>query len=800
MTNIETGTREDSRRAPTLPDSNPLNEAGLQESNGNLNQQTITLPVVGMTCAACQRHVESALRDTPGVFAARVDLMRHQAFVEFNANRVTPEQLVQSIRDSGYDAALPRVADAVAPVSNARDSKAGWRAAVTIVAGVAAMLFSMPLDATMDATMHAGGSDGVLMRTLPWLYLIPHPALRWTLLVATAALAVWAGGPIYRSAWKAMLHGETNMNTLVSLGTGVALAYSGYVTASGTDGSVYFDSVLLILGFLLLGKWLEGQARRRALAAVDALAHLQPPTARVRRGPDRSTESVEAVEVIVPLDRVVIGDLVVILPGERVPVDGTIESGRTTVDESMLTGESLPLERTIGDRMLAGSMNYDGAVAVQVESAGSETTLAQIARLVEQAQGSRAPMERLADRASAIFVPVVLGLAIVTLAGWLLVANNLPQAIASTVAVLVVACPCAMGLAVPAALTVAIGRGAQFGVLIKGGEALERLADLQIVVMDKTGTLTMGKPALVGIAALDGHTEEALLRAAAAAEDHSAHPLAHAIVFHAQKLGIIWPAAESVQVIPGRGITAQVEGKQYLLGNLELLREWSVPLPELASPAAGVTRLWMALESPSSQYELAGWFDAKDTVRPSAKAAVGWLTRNGLQVEMLTGDSPTASAPVAETVGIKEFTAGLMPADKVGRILAFQQSGARVGMVGDGINDAAALSQADAGIAMGAGAALAQEAGDTLLLNSDPLGVCTAIALSRETVRVMKQNLFWAAGYNVIGIPLAAGLLYPAFHVLLTPWMAAAAMAFSSVSVLLNSLRMRGWNPPVLFE
>jgi Cu+-exporting ATPase len=351
-----------------------------------------------------------------------------------------------------------------------------------------------------------------------------------------------------------------------------------------------------------------------------------------------------------------------------------------------------------------------------------------------------------------------------------------------------------MGLAVPAALTVAIGRGAQFGVLIKGGEALERVAGLQAVVMDKTGTLTLGKPSLVGIATLGNFVDADLLRMAAAAEDHAAHPLAHAMVAAAKERGLVWSAAEDVQAMPGRGLSATVEGKAILLGNLELMKEWAIAFPADAPVEAGigVTRLWLALDN-----KLVGYFDAQDTLRPSAHAAVQWLRGEGLTVEMLTGDSATAAAPIAAAVGIERVAAGLMPGDKVGRIRELQAGGVSVAMVGDGINDAAALAQADAGMAMGAGAALAQEAGDVLLLQSDPLGICTAIGLSRATVRVMRQNLGWAVGYNVIGIPLAAGLLWPFFHLMLTPWMAAAAMAFSSVSVLLNSLRLRRWKAPV---
>jgi len=711
-----------------------------------------------MTCAACQHHVEAALTGAPGVVSARVDLMRHRASVEFNGGVTDPAALVTAIRDSGYDAVLPR-AEGASTQAFPEESKMGWKAALTIAAGVLAMLLGMP--------------EGLA---------------RWVLLAITAALAVWAGGAIYRSAWKALLHGETNMNTLVSLGTGVAFLYSAYGTARpAAMAASYFDSVLLILGFLLLGKWLEGRARHRALTAVDALAELQPATARVRR---------DNAEVSIAVDDLRVGDLAVILPGERIPADGVIASGRTTVDESMLTGESMPLERNVGDRILAGSLNYDGAVTATVESAGEGTTLRQIARLVEQAQSSRAPMERLADRASAIFVPVVLGLAVLTFAGWLLAVHSFALAIAATVAVLVIACPCAMGLAVPAALTVAIGRGAQFGVLIKGGEALERVAGLTTVVLDKTGTLTMGKPVLAHLKACTGFAEIELLRWAASAEDQSAHPLAHAVVDAARERGLTWAAAENVQTMPGRGLSATVEGRSCLLGNLELMREWSIPFPanEFAQvspgPQAGVTRLWMAVDG-----QLAGYFDARDALRPSAVAAVGWLRTHGIAAEILTGDSASAAVPIAAAVGITEVFAGLLPADKVSRIRTLQAAGKRVAMVGDGINDAAALAQADAGMAMGAGAALAQEAGDVLLLSSDPVGIGTAIGLARATIRVMRQNLAWAAGYNVIGIPLAAGLLYPVFHGMLTPWMAAAAMAFSSVSVLFNSLRLRGWQP-----
>ena len=742
--------------------------------------ESVTLPVVGMTCASCQHHVENALRSTAGVAEARVDLMAHRARVTFDPAVVQPEALVAAVRQAGYDAVLPRAVGGGSVDADASDAGPELKAYTMLAAGAAAMLLAMPLGAEMGAVDHA------LMRVFPWLFAAPQSALRWTLLLMTAALIPWAGRGIFQNAWRGLLHRTTNMNTLVALGTSVAFLYSAYATVFPAPGlQVYFDAVLLILGFLLLGKSLESRAKRRAMAALDSLNRMKPVTAR---------RIVDGIETLVPLEEVRPGDSVLVLPGERFPVDATILEGRTTVDESMLTGESTPLERAPGGRVLAGSLNYDGAVVCRAESLGEATMLAQITRMVEQAQSSRAPMERLADRASAVFVPVVLGLALITFLAWLIATRSLPLALANMVAVLVIACPCAMGLAVPAALTVAVGRGAQLGVLFKGGEALERLAHLDAIVLDKTGTLTVGRPVLESIHPLDGRDPNELLTLAASAEERSNHPLAYAIVDHARELGLVWSPADEVQVLPGRGLMAKVNGRECLLGNEALFGEFSVALPGNAAPTApGVTRLWMALDN-----AVAGYFDARDALRPDAAEAVSALRQSGLRVLMLTGDSAAAAGPIAEQAGIKEVEAGLDPAGKLARIRALQQGGLRVGMVGDGINDASALAQADAGIAMGTGADLAQEAGDVLLLRAQPAGIPAALSLARATMRVMRQNLGWAVGYNLLGIPLAAGLLYPAFHILLSPWLAAAAMAFSSVSVLANSLRLRRWHPAAL--
>ncbi|HEV2325326.1 MAG TPA: heavy metal translocating P-type ATPase [Terracidiphilus sp.] len=784
--------------------------------------ESVTLPVLGMTCASCQHHVEEALRATQGVESARVDLMGHRATVVFDPAKAAPEGLVEAIRGAGYDAVLPRPGEHGPDREDSGVAESGWKAGVTLAAGAVAMVMAMPLGGQM------GSLDRIQMHLLPWLYAADPNVLRWALLAMTTVVAGWAGRGIYLSAIRALRHGSTNMNTLVSLGTAVAYAYSAFATLRPAMGrSVYFDAVLLILGFLLLGKALESRAKRRALEALNSLARLRPVTAR---------RVVDGVETIVPLDEIRPGDDVLVLPGERFPVDATVVQGRTTVDESMLTGESTPIERAVGGKVLAGSLNYDGAVVCRAESLCEATVLAQITRMVEQAQGSRAPMERLADRASAIFVPTVLALAAITFAGWMIATGSLELALANTVAVLVIACPCAMGLAVPAALTVAVGRGAQLGVLLKGGEALERLGKLDAIVMDKTGTLTVGRPVLQSVhvfGAIPGSTavrtadsstpsgakkppnsaqddtsvkrsavdlrnagetgigEDDLLRLAAAAEERSNHPLAHAVVNYARERGLSWKAAEDVQILPGRGLSARVEGHDCLLGNEALFAEFMLKLPAgAAAPEPGVTRLWMALDR-----QPAGYFDARDALRPEAAESVAELKRAGLRVVMLTGDSKAAAEPIARQAGIDEVEAGLDPAGKLERIRALQRQGLKVAMVGDGINDAAALAQADAGIAMGSGADLAQEAGDVLLLRTQPKSIPAALGLAKSTLRIMRQNLGWAVGYNIVGIPIAAGVLYPAFHILLTPWIAAAAMAMSSVCVVTNSLRLRGWQP-----
>ena len=739
--------------------------------------ETLTLPVLGMTCAACQHHVESALTSAPGVESARVDLMAHRATVVFDPTVTAPDRLVEAIRSAGYEAVLPRAGESGPEAASDEIGAKAIKAVITILAGISAMILSMPLDQSR------GMLDSAMIGWFPDLFTISPDVLRWSLFALTALLMAWAGSNIYANAARALKHGGTNMNTLVSIGTGAAFAYSTYATIfPAPDRNVYFDAVLLILGFLLLGKTLEARAKRRALAALDSLSRLRPATAR---------RIIDGVESVVPLSEIQPNDMILVLPGERFPVDAEIVEGRTTVDESMLTGESTPLIRDRGQRVLAGSLNYDGAVSCRARSLGADTVLAQITRMVEQAQSSRAPMERLADRASAIFVPTVLGLAVITFVAWIYATSSVQLAIANSVAVLVIACPCAMGLAVPAALTVAVGRGAQLGVLFKGGEALERLASIDTVVLDKTGTLTVGRPTLSAIQARSGFSETDVLRIAAAVEDRSNHPIAHAIVECARTRAVSWEPAQDVKILPGRGVNGRVEDYNCILGNEELYRELFGRLPDtFAPPKPGSTRIYMSLDN-----QPVAAFDARDTLREDAAAAVASLRQSGLRVLMLTGDSASAAAPIANQVGIDEVESGLDPAAKLARIRELQQEGHHVAMVGDGINDAGALAQADAGIALGTGADLAQEAGDVLLLHAQPSSIPASLDLARSTVHIMRENLVWAVSYNVLGIPLAAGLMYPAFHILLSPWIAAAAMALSSVSVLGNSLRLRNWHP-----
>jgi P-type Cu+ transporter len=725
--------------------------------------ETIVLPISGMTCAACQTHVERSLRAAPGVLDATVNLLAHSARVMYEPKLSSPRDLVTVVDEAGYEANLPAPAGTHAsPADNDGPQTTNRRLLVTALLTITAAI------AVMLASMHpaAGGTP-----------------LAITLGMVTLLGMLTAGAPVYQRAWRAARHRSTNMHTLVALGTLAAFGYSatatlwpGLLTRHHIRPDLYYDSVLFILGFLLLGNWLETRARKRALDAVRTLAELEPSEARILK---------DGRELTVPTATVLPDDIVVLRPGERIPVDGMVLRGSTSVDESLLTGESQPVAKSIGNSLIAGSLNYDGAVEYRTTAIGAESRLGQILRLVEQAQSSRAPMQQLADRVSAIFVPAIIALALATFIAWSFF--DVSRAFAIAVAVLVVACPCAMGLAVPAALTVAIGRGAQLGILFKGGEALERLAHVDTVLLDKTGTLTEGKPSVVAVLPFAGWTEERLLQLAASAEQRSEHPLARAVLHAADASSLtLLPIAE-FQARPGMGLEATVGSEEVLAGNARLLEVHGIAIPQLPAEA-GTTPLHIAY---SGIY--AGTLLCRDALRDDAVSALQALRELHLQAVMLTGDTAAAAQPLADTLGIRDVYAALPPEQKLARIRELQARGARVLMVGDGINDAAAIAQADSGIGMGTGTELAREAGDAILLHSNLADMVAALKLARATRRIMKQNLGWAAGYNLLAVPLAAGVLFPAFGILLSPAVAAAAMALSSVSVLLNSLRLRRW-------
>jgi len=773
-------------------------------NTGTAGQATLTIPVLGMSCAACQSHVERALRQTPGVGVAEVNLMTHSARVVFDPSVAAPESLVEAVRNSGYESSLPAAEDVSAAPSHetehdAESAPLRHRALAALGLAAVAMALSMPLMRGMRS--HPGFLSSLPMRLAPGLYRIPERTLEFALLVLTIVGMRLAASEVYRPAWKALLHRSTNMNTLVALGTISALLYSAAATFApaifldrGLRPEVYYESVLFILAFLLLGRWLEARAKTQTQGALRAFAQLRPRTARVIQ---------HGREAEIPLASVQIQDTVVLRPGERVPVDGIVLSGTSSVDESLLTGESLPAPRGPGDRLIGGSLNYDGALEYRATAVAAGGVLGQMLSLMQEAQASRAPTQKLADRASAIFVPFVLGIAALTLLAWLAFDHgNFGHAFAAAVTVLVIACPCAMGLAVPAALTVAIGRGAQLGILLKSGEALEALAGVDTVVLDKTGTLTEGKPRLDGVhlaretgtatnpePAVAAEKAE-MIALAAAVERRSEHPLARALLDRAERDGLPARTATEVRAIPGKGIVGTVDGHPVAVGNAALFAELDIAPPDLLPADQGCSVLLIAIDR-----EYRGYVTASDEMRPGAAEAVALLRKRGLRTIMLTGDSAASASAIAQQCGVDEFHAGLLPEQKLERIRALQAAGRKVAMVGDGINDAAALAQADAGIAMGTGTDLAREAGDAVLLRGEPLSIAAALDLARATLRTMRANLGWAVGYNALGIPVAAGVLYPMLGVLLTPAIASAAMALSSVSVLANSLRLRGFHP-----
>ena len=806
-----------------------------------MSTERVTLPITGMSCAACAQRIEKNLKRAQDVTDATVNFATKQATVTYEPGTMTTGGLVDVIRRTGYDTA------GVAQATLETDDSAAEAAALAIpgvlsasrhsgtlqltflssttsvqdiekalqTKGIAATKQSEDVDTDWEQTARHEEFVDLLSRflvavslTIPVLFIamLPHvlpddsvlhnflelPSMDWAQLVLSTPVLIYSGRHFFVGAWKSFRQHGADMNTLVALGTGVAYGYStlsvlfpGFVSPNTMHPPVYFEAAAVIVTLVLLGRLLEARAKAKAGDAIRSLIGLQPKTARVvRDGSERD----------VPISEVVVGDAVVVRPGERIPVDGEIQSGGSAIDESMLTGESIPVTKSVGDQVFGATVNTTGSFTFVANKIGKDTVLQQIVRAVQDAQGSKAPIQRLADVVSGIFVPSVMIAAIVTFVVWFIaspVADRVTDSLVAAVSVLIIACPCALGLATPTAIMVGTGRAAKHGILVKDAGSLETAHEIDAVVLDKTGTVTEGKPRLVEVSPLGAYTENDVLQAAASAESRSEHPVGLAVVRAAGEAGLALDEPRSFESVTGRGIVASVSGKEVAVGSLRFMQERGVLEPALghefeASAAKGRTPMAVAIDG-----KAAGVVSVADTVKPGAKEAVKELRAMGVEVAMLTGDNKRTAEAVAKEVGIKRVMAEVLPQNKSEEVKRLQQEGKTVGMVGDGINDAPALAQADVGIAIGTGTDVAIEASDVTLMRGDLAGVVSAIRLSRATMRTIKQNLFFAFVYNVIGIPIAAGVLYPAFSITLSPEIASLAMALSSVSVVTNSLRLR---------
>ena len=735
----------------------------------------LVAPVRGMHCAACVGKVERALTSVPGVDQASVNLATEQAKVSFDPARTSVEVLRAAVAAAGYELAEPR--PAAGPADEAQDAEREVEQRAQRTRLIVGAVLSVPV------------LVGGMAHLLPWVPAILKAP--WVLLALTTPVQFWVGWPFHRDFLHDLRYRSASMSTLVSVGTNAAYFFSVAVTlwphAFPDHGAMtYYDVSAVVITLVVLGRWLEARARGKTSDAIRRLVSLAPRTARVVR---------DGVDVDVPTADVQVGDLVRIRPGERIPVDGTIVDGASTIDESMLTGESLPVEKRLDSKVFAGTVNRTGSFVFRAAHVGSETTLARIVKLVADAQGSRAPIQRLADRVAAIFVPIVLAIAAVTFLVWWAVGPepSALYALTRAVAVLVIACPCAMGLATPTAIMVATGRGAELGILVKSAAALEMLARVAAIVFDKTGTLTVGRLTVTDVIAAEGVGENEVLALAAAAEQGSEHPVGEAIVTRAKERGLALPPISEFTTVPGQGIDAMTADGRVLLGNRTLMDARGVEVDALAAPARALAESGKTVVFLAHGGQALGALAVADALRAEAREIVGVLARRGVDVLMLTGDArPTAEAIAAEA-GIKRVLAEVLPQDKAREIEALKREGRTVAMVGDGINDAPALARADVGIAMGSGTDVAIEAADVTLVRPDLRGVVAAIDLSRRTMRIIKENLVWAFGYNVVLIPVAAGALYPIWGIQLSPILAGAAMAFSSVSVVTNSLRLKTW-------
>lgn len=755
---VNLGTETATVTADASVDIGALQRA-VEKAGYSIAQREFNLDIEGMTCASCVGRVEKALRKVNGVIDANINLATESARVHA-AGDVQLADLLNAVNSAGYQAAPHHTESGKATTSKTTDRQG--------LSVILAALLSLPLVAPM------------LLELFGIHLMLPG----WLQLALATPVQFWLGARFYRAGWKALKAGAGNMDLLVALGTSAAYGLSVYQLVGNVSEDMphlYFEAAAVVITLVLLGKWLEARAKKQTAAAIRALQELRPEFARVRRG---------NADVDVPVDQVHIGDIVVIRPGERVAVDGNIVEGISQIDESLITGESMPVSKQPGDKVTGGSINADGLLLVRTDAVGTETTLSRIIRMVESAQAAKAPIQHLVDKVSAIFVPIVLIIALVTLAGWWLYSGDIESAIINAVAVLVIACPCALGLATPAAIMAGTGIGAKFGILIKDAEALEVAHNVSTVIFDKTGTLTQGKPQMMEMEPF-GIERKELLQLAVSIQNGSEHPLAHAIVDTAKELGIAPLSATDVSALPGRGIAATVNGRKLQLGSTRLMEELGIA-PELLQEHAakarsqGHTISWLA--ETGSPNRLLGLIAFGDQIKANAAQAVSRLHSLGIDTVLLTGDNLGSATAVGHKLGVRQIVADVLPADKANKVDELKRNGHTVAMVGDGINDAPALAAADVGVAMATGTDVAMHAAGITLMRGDPALVADAIDISRRTYNKIRQNLFWAFIYNLVGIPLAA-------FGLLNPMVAGAAMALSSVSVIGNALLLRRWKP-----